>query len=304
MKLLNYTQPESWMPGLVASSQRELFESMLTPLCRTDASVPRAELQYSSILTAIESRETQNSTAMGNGVAFPHARLENLASPIVALGVLPSPILFGDQETTVVCLILVPQDEPSVSLKIMASLSKMLRDERKCQQVAEAQTPEQLKAIFEREDLQIDQPILARDIMHPPSISVTPETPIREVASLMSARQLFVVPVLDAEGHLLGDITASHLFRYGIPDFFTQLKSISFIAEFEPFETYFKAERVVPARDLIEQPAGVVPMSHTLMEIVFDLAIRHLPQLYVVDGDNCWVGTIDPGVVLHNVINY
>jgi hypothetical protein len=45
-------------------------------------------------------------------------------------------------------------------------------------------------------------------------------------------------------------------------------------------------------------------MDFTIMEIVFELAIRSCAKLYVTDRDGRWVGTIDKGTVLDNVINY
>lgn len=55
---------------------------------------------------------------------------------------------------------------------------------------------------------------------------------------------------------------------------------------------------------MMEPSARIVPMEHTIMEAVFDLAIKSYPKLYVVDEDNRWVGTIDKGLVLDNVINH
>jgi mannitol/fructose-specific phosphotransferase system IIA component (Ntr-type)/CBS domain-containing protein len=304
MKVLNYINGDSWLPNLDVSTQHALFETMLSAMCRADDRIGRGTLDIGETVAALEAREAQQPTALGHGIAFPHARLANLKTPRVALAVLPSPLLFGEQPASIACLILTPVDEPTVSLKIMSQFSRMLADETKRRAILTAKTPDELRRVVAEENLRIDQPILARDIMRAPGQSVPPKTPINKVAQLMSNAHLVVVPVVDESGRIVGDITADHLFRYGLPDFFTQLKSISFIAEFEPFEAYFKAERSVSAGELIEKPAGMVSMNYTLMEIIFDLAIRHIPQLYVVDDEGRWVGTIDQGVVLHNVINY
>ena len=304
MKIITYINNESWLPNLTATTQRELFETMVGAMFHSkDRALPE-HLDAKDIVLELEAREARQSTALGHGIAFPHARLSALTTPHVAFGVLASPLLFGDQPTSIICIILSPLDAPSLSLKVMSQFSRMLISAETRESVLAARTPAELRGIVDAANLRIDQPIIARDIMRSPALSVPPQTPIYKVAQLMSSAHLFVIPVVDENGRILGDITADHLFRFGLPDFFTQLKSISFIAEFEPFEAYFKAERTVCAKDLIEKPAGVVPMHYTLMEIVFDLAIRHIPQLYVVDAEDRWVGTIDQGVVLHNVINY
>jgi len=103
---------------------------------------------------------------------------------------------------------------------------------------------------------------------------------------------------------IMGEITVDRLFRYGLPDFFSQLKSVSFIAEFDPFEKYFEDERDMLVRDIVAAEVLTVPLDYTIMEIVFELTIRSVIQLYVVDEDDRWVGTIDKGTLLDNVINY
>lgn len=121
---------------------------------------------------------------------------------------------------------------------------------------------------------------------------------------MMSREQLRAIPVLDDQKRVVGEITSEQLFRYGLPDFFAKLKSVSFIAEFDPFEKYFADERNVPVGDVMETNARIVPLDYTVMEIVFDLAIQRFNKLYVTDADGHWVGTIDQGTVLNNVINF
>jgi CBS domain-containing protein len=136
-----------------------------------------------------------------------------------------------------------------------------------------------------------------------PAIDVPREEIVFQEVSVGETRAV-AIPVVNDEHEILGEIRVGRLFRYGLPDFFSKLKSVSFIAEFDPFEKYFEDERNTLARDIMETNARTVPLNYTIMEIVFDLAIRTYPKLYVVDENNRWVGTIDKSVVLDNVINY
>jgi CBS domain-containing protein len=56
-----------------------------------------------------------------------------------------------------------------------------------------------------------------RDIMTSPVITVTPETPVQEVARLMRSKQISGVPVVDAAGRLQGVITELHLIERNAP---------------------------------------------------------------------------------------
>ena len=305
MNVLNYTRRvESWQPGLVSGSRDLVLTTMLKTLCTEEFFAVNPELTPERILQALIDREAQRTTAMGREIAFPHARLDSLTQALFAVATLEEPVLFEEFPVRIVCLILIPASEPTVSLKMMAQMSRILMEPEVHAQVLGAPSPEALREIFKQNNPRIDKPVVARDIMRPPRFSVRETDLVSTCSHLMSVNNLQAVPVVDSRRRILGEITVERLFRYGLPDFFANLKSVSFIAEFDPFEKYFTDERNTPAREMMEPNACTVPMDHTIMEIVFDLAIRSFPKLYVVDDNDRWVGTIDKGVVLDNVINY
>jgi CBS-domain-containing membrane protein len=194
--------------------------------------------------------------------------------------------------------------DASISLKLMAQLSRMLMDSTVRAEVLAAKDTESLRNIVKEHNPRIDKTIEARDIMRPPTFSIRDDEPVSKCTHTMSVNTLHAIPVVNARQQILGEITVDRLFKYGLPEFFSKLKSVSFIAEFDPFEKYFQDERHILARDMMGTPALTVPPNYTIMEIVFDLAIRNNTQLYVIDEDGRWIGTIDKGVVLDNVINY
>jgi len=304
MNILNYAcRGVSWQPQLGAATRDAVFETMLDALCTEEFLSVNAELSKEGILQALIEREALRTTAVGNGIAFPHARLQNLTRALFAIATLRKPVQFGDQPVDIVCLILVPVSDPSISLKLMAQFSRVLMDEPTRKQVLSAKDSKLLEALFVREDASIDKPLVARDIMRLPRWSVNEETPLSECAKMMSNYQLRAIPVLDENKHIVGEITADLLFRYGLPDFFARLKSVSFVAEFDPFEKYFQDERETPARAVMSHEPRIVKPEHTVMEIVFDLAVKKANKLYVTDHKDRWVGTVTKGTILDNVIN-
>ena len=305
MNIMNYTRrEESWLPGLVSGPRDTVLETMLETLCNNGFYTVNSELTHEDIMKALIAREERQTTAMGDGIAFPHARLEHLKKALFAVATLKEPVLFEGNPVQIICLILVPTSDPSLSLKIMAQFSRLLGDSNVRQNVLNAENGAELRSIFKTHDPRIDKPLLARDIMRPPQFSVMDTDPVSTCSHLMSVNRLMAVPVVDEERRVLGEITVGRLFRYGLPDFFSQLKSVSFIAEFDPFEKYFEDESSILAGDMMEPQARIVPMDYTIMEIVFDLAIKSVSKLYVTDEDGRWVGTIDKGLVLDNVINH
>ncbi len=305
MNLLNYTRRvESWQPGLAAASRDEALSAILKQLCTAGFFDVNAELTHEDILQALIDREAQRTTAVGEEIAFPHARLESLTQAVFAVATLNEPVMFEEFPVRIICLILVPASEPSTSLKMMAQISRMLMVPEVHTQVLTAESPDQLRSIFKENNPRIDKPIVASDIMRLPRFSVKDSDPVSLCSHRMSVNHLQAMPVVDSANRILGEITVERLFRYGLPDFFAKLKSVSFIAEFDPFEKYFEDERNTPVGEMMDPEARTVPKDYTIMEIVFDLAIQSYTKLYVTDDEHRWIGTIDKSVVLDNVINH
>jgi mannitol/fructose-specific phosphotransferase system IIA component (Ntr-type)/predicted transcriptional regulator len=305
MNVLDYTvNPVSWQTGLKSLTRDDVLKEMLDVFCTPAFLDANPEVEQEGILQALIAREEQRTTAVGHEIAFPHARMEKINRAFFALGILPEPVLFDTEPVRIVCLMLVPAFDQTTSLKMMAQLSRKLSDDSMRAKILGARTADELHALFDRREMHMDGPVCARDIMRLPRWSVKEDTLISECAHLMSREHLRAVPVLDDQKRIIGQITTERLFRYGLPDFFAKLKSVSFIAEFDPFEKYFEDERNVPVADVMESNARTVPLDYTIMEIVFDLAIQRVNKLYVLDSNDHWVGTIDQGIVLNNVINF
>ena len=304
MNLLNYTsREESWQPRIKSGSRDDVLNTILKHLCSPAFFEVNSDIDASFILEELIKREKQRTTAVGQEIAFPHARLENLTQALFAVATLETPVLFDEFPVRIVCLILVPASEPTISLKMMAQMSRMLTVPAVHDAVLAADSAKGLRHIFQQSNPRIDKPIIARDIMRPPRFSVLESDPVSKCSHLMSVNNLHAVPVVNDRQEIVGEITVERLFRYGLPEFFVNLKSVSFIAEFDPFEKYFEDERNTPVSEMMSE-ACTVPTDYTIMEVVFDLAIQSHSKLYVADEAGRWVGTIDKGTVLDNVINH
>ena len=88
-----------------------------------------------------------------------------------------------------------------------------------------------------------------------------------------------------------------------MPNFFTQLRTISFIREFDPFERYFKHAQNAAAKDVMSEHFSALAEDATLLEVVFELAVRRFPVVHVL-RDGRHVGAIDRNAVLKYVINF
>jgi two-component system sensor histidine kinase KdpD len=82
------------------------------------------------LMEKVLDRENQGSTFLNEGVALPHARLEGLRSPMVALGICHSGILdaFTEMPIEAVFLLFTPKDEHRSHLQLLAITGRLMQN--------------------------------------------------------------------------------------------------------------------------------------------------------------------------------
>jgi two-component system, OmpR family, sensor histidine kinase KdpD len=122
---------------------RDVLLQSLTEACSRCADKSEQSLKY---LSAILERENQGSTFFNEGVAFPHARIEGLERPYVAIGLTRGGV--SDVATTkpikCVFLILSPQDNPDWQIQILGLASKLAQDRHLMEILRSASDPDEV----------------------------------------------------------------------------------------------------------------------------------------------------------------
>jgi two-component system, OmpR family, sensor histidine kinase KdpD len=98
----------------------------------------------------MEERESQGSTFLNEGVALPHARIKGLAAPQVALGITQAGVLDAptDNPIEVVFMLLTPEENSAIHLRLLAAAGRALQDRRLRQALDQAADPvEALQAL-------------------------------------------------------------------------------------------------------------------------------------------------------------
>ncbi|MBU2573094.1 MAG: DUF21 domain-containing protein [Elusimicrobia bacterium] len=121
------------------------FDAIKEVLESLHAAVPAFDREEA--FKAIIKRENNFSTALGHQTAFPHARLQDLNKPLIAVGIsrhgvnFPSP---DNQLVKVIILILTPFNEPTSQLNILSQLSGLVSNLTLRKRLFSAKTPENL----------------------------------------------------------------------------------------------------------------------------------------------------------------
>jgi len=104
-------------------------------------------------LDAVRVREAAGTTFLPDGIAIPHGRLANLPAPLCAIGVACEgvPDAPVDQPVELVFLLLTPQDDAKLHLKLMSGGVRILRDRDLRRRLLHAGGAERATEILRRE---------------------------------------------------------------------------------------------------------------------------------------------------------
>lgn len=108
-----------------------------------------------AFVAAVLAREDETGgTGMGSGVAIPHAKTAAVAQASVAVGRAPAGIDFGSEDGSpadLVFLIAAPEGADDLHVRVLSRLARRLIHESFRTAVREAETPEAVIEVLERE---------------------------------------------------------------------------------------------------------------------------------------------------------
>jgi two-component system, OmpR family, sensor histidine kinase KdpD len=110
-----------------------------------------------AILGQVLKREEEGSTFFNEGIAFPHARVENLEHPVVAMGVTRQGVADLSLEKPVenIFLVLTPAGSPDIQVRILGILARVSRNRHLLLKIQSCQTSEDvLSAVRDWEEQQ------------------------------------------------------------------------------------------------------------------------------------------------------
>ena len=142
MRLLDYTGSDLVFPGLDLSDREAVVEHMIDAIAGLGlADDPRR------LVAEVLAREEVESTAIGGGIAIPHARSTVVGGSRVAIATLRSPVAWGPteaQNVDVVVLLVGQRGLPAQQLRILARISQLLQNETFLADLRAAQDPAEL----------------------------------------------------------------------------------------------------------------------------------------------------------------
>lgn len=147
MRITSLLKPEAVKIGGVASDKDDAI-TKLVKLMETQGNV----VDVDAYTEAVHTRESFGSTALGEGIAIPHAKTAAVSAPGLAAMTLPEGVDYDAPDglpTTLMFLIAAPDTKADVHLEVLSRLSMLLMDPEFCDNLRAAKTAEEFLAVID-----------------------------------------------------------------------------------------------------------------------------------------------------------
>lgn len=147
MRITSLLKPEAVKIGGVASDKADAI-AKLVKLMETQGNV----VDVDAYTEAVHARESFGSTALGEGIAIPHAKTAAVSAPGLAAMTLPEGVDYDAPDglpTTLMFLIAAPDTKADVHLEVLSRLSMLLMDPEFCNKLRAAKTSEEFLAVID-----------------------------------------------------------------------------------------------------------------------------------------------------------
>jgi PTS system fructose-specific IIA component/PTS system nitrogen regulatory IIA component len=282
MRLANLLDEDLVTHDLAAANKREAISELLG---RVQKKYPQYD--YDAILASILEREEIENTAYGRGIAFPHARTDEVDDMYVAVGVAPKGL---DDKTpdgkplNVVCLMLTPSNIAKLYLQTLSAFAAFARQPENIERIVKATSPGGVIDAIWESTVGVEKELTAKDLMHHAVVTITPDDSLKSVANLMFRHRLSALAVVDADNNLLGEISDKELIQAALPDFKSLISNLNYSFDVEPFEELLKKEDKIKVKQLYVTDHEVVTRDTKIVEVAAMMLFKDLRRVFVVEG--------------------
>ncbi|MCM1323443.1 MAG: PTS sugar transporter subunit IIA [Acetobacter sp.] len=145
MNIADIISKSAVLDHIQAASKRELVQNLAEKISAL------AGLDERIIFDAVWERENLGSTGYGEGVAFPHARIEGLDKVCGMFARLDEPVDFDSLDgkpVDLVFLLISPENSGADHLTALAALSRILKTEGSCDKLRKARSVDEIYTVL------------------------------------------------------------------------------------------------------------------------------------------------------------
>lgn len=126
MKIVDFIREDLVVPELTARGKQEVLEELADHLAKNSEGVGREDL-----VKVLSERERLASTAIGEGVAIPHGKLDAVGKLVACVGRTREGIDFDSMDgrpTHIFFVLVAPENSTGIHLKALARISRLFKD--------------------------------------------------------------------------------------------------------------------------------------------------------------------------------
>lgn len=128
MQITDFLSKKAIVTDIKATKKEDVIKELVDALI----SAGDVEKRYrNKLIEALMARETLGSTAIGQGIAIPHAKSDSVSKLVAAFGLSKKGVDFDSLDgdlAFIFFLLLAPQDSAGPHLKALARISRLLKD--------------------------------------------------------------------------------------------------------------------------------------------------------------------------------
>lgn len=156
MRWTDYLSPD----GIFLDLSREHKDLVINEMVHKAYNLKLIPIEPEKAVKALMAREQLISTGIGHGIALPHAKVEKLPSFISLLGILKKGIdwdAVDEKPVHLIAMILGPKEQPTLYIKLLARVAKILDLPGTGNHLLHAGSPEAIYTYLQELDDRLEQ---------------------------------------------------------------------------------------------------------------------------------------------------
>lgn len=138
MKILDYINEQTVLTDLISGDKKGVIDELAQPVAELTG------LDHREIVRVLIERERLGSTGIGDGIAIPHGKINGLESLVLGFGLSRKGVNFDaldGKPTHIFFLLLSPDNSTGIHLRILARISKLLKEASFKETLMQAKAP-------------------------------------------------------------------------------------------------------------------------------------------------------------------
>ncbi|MCK5542804.1 MAG: PTS sugar transporter subunit IIA [Desulfobacterales bacterium] len=149
MKILDFLSTERIIPNMKSRDKKGVIDELAQAVANTTSA------ENADVAKVLLEREQLGSTGIGDGIAIPHGRLSSIDSIIMGFGSSEQGIEYDaidDKPVNIFFLLLTPENSTGGHLKVLAQISKLLKNKQFKTNLSNAKSTQEVLEIIQEAD--------------------------------------------------------------------------------------------------------------------------------------------------------